>query len=1445
MLLAKSHVLVLLCAVKLCFASGETLGTSRSFLTHQAEAALRASAPTAPSPSNLLPDLELSIDSIVPVLFPFGSFGGEWELTISISNLGSATAEGAYVAGDEIGLYYFVGNVAPGTKVTARRAIFWMPPFTSLVHLHSVSNESNKANNSVFVSSPLGLGPEPIRFWVPMEVFRDGERTSLLFFPDSSVLNIGDSVLRFNPVTGLTQTRQPLGGKAFGVFNSADGSGLFVDTDNGFLDLDPNTLAILRRIALPANCRVTDIAQDPANPERIAVALLNNFSPGLGSVVILADGREVARTSESARPDVVIWTAANNLRTFATGVKTEVTDYTVGEFTIVVANNLSENRLQIFGTIKKAGGLLFGPNGEIYDLLRKRLGGRLPAPRTREGWHGAPGVIEPDIRAGRTYSAASTDGSNWIYVHDLNRQLIYERHPIRVPLPTKLTRWGLDGFAFTSDSRQVFILRADITPSSLSTDLSIRLAAQDYQFNQEGLAKLRFVVANQGAKSATNLVLSFESSSQSNVLPDPVPNGFLSTNLGKLDLRIADLPAGQEIAVDANVSISGADVAMDSIYATIKSARADTDLSNNRAAAYIVNGRPLRRRETAVFPISANSMATDGTNLFVTVRDSDQFAGNSLVRMNLRTAEVSPPLWVGSNPAQVELSPDGQTAYIGLDGESAIQAVDLKSWSLQTNFVLPAGTVATQIGVFQTNDLIIATSDQVIGRYRNGVRLPSVLKSVTSFAINRETNDVYVKDNTFSDVPLFRSTASAIGLQIVQSFSPRIPVRSAFSFFDQHVYFDHGQIISISENREIPVPGAYFFRCALFPHHDVIVYATAEGIGSRFATMFYGVSLTNRLPVGVSEVYLPPGVYGPLLAVLGSGVAINNDQLVLVTFPHFLRHMLEADLQLRATGPGVLYAGSKGAFTLIVTNIGPDVARSVELSASFSGYEILTTSNAPAKPSMPGEPFLTYSLNDIPPGESAILRVQVQATNGLLGGSFRVGSETHDTNRANNALISFGSPSPVGATFSASEIKLKLRDIITKEDGVTMLGSTANDVFGAAIVRVDPVGGWISAVTQLPASTGRLVERDEEVAVLLPRVSGIFFLENDRSEGALTILEKDGKFINPTDLALHPTNTSVLAVSADDDELYGFVTLLTNRSILPNQVSYQTEIDRIEFSPSGHQLYTLETRSSGHGFEIYDVTSKGLSHLAGRNPFEGFTNDLKTVGNLVLASSGQIYNPGEDRIITNLFVWPTNSTAIAVDLAASRLYFIAGNQNKSYLGVYSSTNFACFSTNELPSMMPAENAVRFGPNGLAFHSEDRLFLIQSPAIFAPTGFDWDGDGMPDDWESVFGFNPLRFEDGSMDFDLDGASNGDEFRSGTDPTLSESVFTTSISRTSDGTFLIRFSSIPGRSYQLQRSGALPFLQWIPASPVELATNVQTSISMQPSSEREFYRILTLP
>jgi hypothetical protein len=79
--------------------------------------------------------------------------------------------------------------------------------------------------------------------------------------------------------------------------------------------------------------------------------------------------------------------------------------------------------------------------------------------------------------------------------------------------------------------------------------------------------------------------------------------------------------------------------------------------------------------------------------------------------------------------------------------------------------------------------------------------------------------------------------------------------------------------------------------------------------------------------------------------------------------------------------------------------------------------------------------------------------------------------------------------------------------------------------------------------------------------------------------------------------------------------------------------------------------------------------------------------------------------------------------------------------------------------------------------------------------------DSDRDGMPDAWELSHGLNPI-VPDGTSDADADGASNAAEYVAGTDPLDPSSVLRVQAYVEPPKTIVLRWPTVPGRSYVLQ-------------------------------------------
>ncbi len=105
--------------------------------------------------------------------------------------------------------------------------------------------------------------------------------------------------------------------------------------------------------------------------------------------------------------------------------------------------------------------------------------------------------------------------------------------------------------------------------------------------------------------------------------------------------------------------------------------------------------------------------------------------------------------------------------------------------------------------------------------------------------------------------------------------------------------------------------------------------------------------------------------------------------------------------------------------------------------------------------------------------------------------------------------------------------------------------------------------------------------------------------------------------------------------------------------------------------------------------------------------------------------------------------------------------------------------------------------------------------------------DRDQDGLPDEWEELYGFNPDDPADAGLDSDGDGLTNLQEYYVGTDPRDPDSVLEfASIARTSEGIEL-GFRALPGRTYRVEYNAALSDQGWMPLE--ELTGNESIPIS----------------
>jgi len=92
--------------------------------------------------------------------------------------------------------------------------------------------------------------------------------------------------------------------------------------------------------------------------------------------------------------------------------------------------------------------------------------------------------------------------------------------------------------------------------------------------------------------------------------------------------------------------------------------------------------------------------------------------------------------------------------------------------------------------------------------------------------------------------------------------------------------------------------------------------------------------------------------------------------------------------------------------------------------------------------------------------------------------------------------------------------------------------------------------------------------------------------------------------------------------------------------------------------------------------------------------------------------------------------------------------------------------------------------------------------------------DDDGDGLPNDWEEANDLDPDDPSDADEDFDMDGASNRDEYLAGTDPNDDASVLAITFIGVEGNDVVLRFPTVIGGTYRLDKASPLDPMNWMP-------------------------------
>src|SRR5215831_20205139 len=258
---------------------------------------------------------------------------------------------------------------------------------------------------------------------------------------------------------------------------------------------------------------------------------------------------------------------------------------------------------------------------------------------------------------------------------------------------------------------------------------------------------------------------------------------------------------------------------------------------------------------------------------------------NSITVIDPVTLNVGPSVPVGSQPTKLAISDDGQVLYVGLDGEGAVQQVNLSSFTAGPKFSL--GTASAGCGVLRAFDLqVLPASPQsvaiillpancsgfTVSVYDNGVRRPNTTPAngpqISSIAFSQVSSILYGLDGGPSSAIFVTMAVDSQGVSITNTTSGLFPGGELI-----RIQFDAGRIYASNGAVIDPVSRTLVGRFQLAAESLVRsdsslgrVFFVSGNIGTTYTLLAFDINSfnsTGSMPVeGITggPPIGPPGV---------------------------------------------------------------------------------------------------------------------------------------------------------------------------------------------------------------------------------------------------------------------------------------------------------------------------------------------------------------------------------------------------------------------------------------------------------------------------------------------------------------------------------------------------------------------------------------------------------
>ncbi|MGI8656754.1 MAG: Calx-beta domain-containing protein [Pyrinomonadaceae bacterium] len=330
-------------------------------------------------------------------------------------------------------------------------------------------------------------------------------------------------------------------------------------------------------------------------------------------------------------------------------------------------------------------------------------------------------------------------------------------------------------------------------------------------------------------------------------------------------------------------------------------------------------------------------------------------------------------------------------------------------------------------------------------------------------------------------------------------------------------------------------------------------------------------------------------------------------------------------------------------------------------------------------------------------------------------------------------------PAPAYVPTYVRQLDLPANDLVYHEGTQSLYASVPSRAGsgGNSITPVNPVNGAIGASVFVGSEPNKLALADDgkTMYVSLDGASAIRRFDLATQTPGLQFSPLNG-FQRPADMAVVPGNPQSLAIAGG----FAGVAIYDNGVQRPDTSKNNAySVDRIEFSDSPTVLYGYDNQSSGFELVKLAVVSSGVKGVStAQNLVSGYGIDIKFVNGLLYSTSGRVVNPETKQIIgtfTSQGNTYNSASAMAVDVALGRIFFLSSNGSSVLLSAYDINTFLPVGAVTLAGINGTPSSlVRWGANGLAFRlaptfgsssTDSKVYLVQTALVSAtspiPTG----------------------------------------------------------------------------------------------------------------------------